>query len=91
MQTQYEVNNFFRVNFISNLNSFSSFIARNWPIYSLQMELKGLVGTFPVYGRPRIIDLLSGHGNPTPFFIFGHKFRCTWDVVVQPAYMHVVQ
>jgi hypothetical protein len=60
MQTQCEVNNFSRVTFLSNLNSFSLFsIARIWPICSLQVELKGLVRMFPVYGRPRIIDLVT--------------------------------
>ena len=41
MQTQYEVNNFSRVTFLSKLNSFSFSIAQNWPIYSLQNGTKG--------------------------------------------------
>ena len=44
----------------------------NWPIYSLQMEPKGRFKTFPVYGRPRIIDILLWHGNPTLIFIGWH-------------------
>jgi hypothetical protein len=39
-------------------------------IYSLQMELKGRVRAFPVYGRSRIMDLVTWHGNPMQFFIF---------------------
>jgi hypothetical protein len=34
MQTQYEVNNFSRVNFLSKLEFFSFSIAWIWPIYS---------------------------------------------------------
>jgi hypothetical protein len=34
-------------------------------IYSLHMELKGGVGTFPIYGRSRIMDLMIWHGNLT--------------------------
>jgi hypothetical protein len=60
MQTQCEVNNFSRVTLLSNLNYFSPFsIARIWPIYSLQMELKGRFKMFPLYGRPRIIDIVT--------------------------------
>jgi hypothetical protein len=41
MQTQYEVNNFPRVTFLSKFE-FSSFsMVWIWPIYSLEMELKG--------------------------------------------------
>ena len=42
MQTQYEVNNFSIVTFLSNLNYFSFSIAWNWPIYSLQNGTKEL-------------------------------------------------
>jgi hypothetical protein len=34
-------------------------------IYSLQMELKGRVEVFPVYGRSRIMDHVTWHGNRT--------------------------
>jgi hypothetical protein len=58
MHTQYEVNNFSRVTFLSKVE----FSPLPWfgcgPIYSLQMELKGRVRTFPVYGRSRIMDLV---------------------------------
>jgi hypothetical protein len=55
-------------------------------IYSLQMELKGRVRAFPVYGRSRIMDLVTWHGNLTYFLIFEHQTRCTWVVMEQPAY-----
>jgi hypothetical protein len=42
MQTKYEVNNSSRVTFLSNLNSFSFSIARNWPIYILQNGTEGM-------------------------------------------------
>jgi hypothetical protein len=57
-------------------------------IYSLQMELKGRVRAFPVYGRSRIMDLVTWHGNPTHFLFFEHQTRCTWDVMEQPTYIH---
>jgi len=41
-----------------------------WPIYSLQMDLKDWFRVFPVYGRLRIMDLVTWHGNPAYFFIF---------------------
>jgi hypothetical protein len=59
MQTQYEVNNFSRVTLLSKLNSSLLFMAWIWPVYSLQMELKGRVKTFLVYGRSRIMDLVT--------------------------------
>jgi hypothetical protein len=34
-------------------------IAWIWLIYSLQVELKGRVRMFPIYGRPGIIDLMT--------------------------------
>jgi hypothetical protein len=50
----------FQSNFSLKVEFFLLFsIARIWPIYSLQVKLKGQVGTFPVYGRPRIIDLMT--------------------------------
>jgi hypothetical protein len=49
MQTQCEVNNLSRVTLLSKSIFFSSSIAKIWPIYSLQMELKGRVGTFQFY------------------------------------------
>jgi hypothetical protein len=59
MQTQYEVNNFSRVTFLSKVESFFSSTVWIWPIYILQMELKGRVRMFLVYGRSRIMDLLT--------------------------------
>jgi hypothetical protein len=59
MQSQYEVNNFSRVTFLSKVEFFSSPQLGYGPFYSLQMELKGRVGTFPVYGRSRIMDLMT--------------------------------
>jgi hypothetical protein len=41
MQTQYEVNNSSRVTLLSKLNSFSSSISRNLPLYSLQNGTEG--------------------------------------------------
>jgi hypothetical protein len=41
MQTQYEVNNLSRVTFLSKIEFFSFSTTWIWPIYSLQMELKG--------------------------------------------------
>jgi hypothetical protein len=41
MQTQYEVNNFSRVTFLSKLNYFSFSIARDWPLYNLQNAIEG--------------------------------------------------
>jgi hypothetical protein len=41
MQTQYEVNNFSRVNFLSKLILSLISIARNWPIYSLKNGNEG--------------------------------------------------
>ena len=46
MQTQYEVNNFSRVTFLSKLNSFSFSIAQNWLLYSLQNATEGLSQKF---------------------------------------------
>jgi hypothetical protein len=41
MKTQYEVNNFSRVTLLSKVEFFSLSMVWIWPIYSLQMELKG--------------------------------------------------
>ena len=41
MQTQYEVNNFSIVTFLSKLISLSFSIARNWLLYSLQNAIEG--------------------------------------------------
>jgi hypothetical protein len=50
--------NFSKVSFLSKVE----FSLLPWfgygPIYSLQMELKGRVRTFLVYGRLRIMDLV---------------------------------
>jgi hypothetical protein len=59
MQNQYEVNNFSRVTLLSKVEFFSLSTVWIWPIYSIQMELKGQVGTFLVYGRSRIMDLMT--------------------------------
>jgi hypothetical protein len=59
MQTQYEVNNFSRVTLLSKVVFFSSLQLGYGPFYSLQMELKGQVRMFPVYGRSRIMDLMT--------------------------------
>jgi hypothetical protein len=34
-------------------------------IYNLQMEFKGQLREFPLYGRSRIMDLVTWHGNST--------------------------
>jgi hypothetical protein len=63
MQTQYEVK-FLQSVFALKIVEF--FIRLGYgSIYSLQMELKGRVRAFPVYGRSRIMDLVTWHGNPT--------------------------
>jgi hypothetical protein len=59
IQTQCEVNNFSRVTLLSKLNSSPLSHGPIWPICSLQVELKGEVRTFPVYGRSRIMDLVT--------------------------------
>jgi hypothetical protein len=69
MQTQYEVKflkSFYALNDVC--------VARlvYGSIYSLRMELKGRVREFIVYGRSRIINLITWHGNLT-FLIFEHK------------------
>ena len=65
--------NFSRVSFLSKVE----FSLLPWfgygPIYSLQNELKGWVKMFQVYGRSRIMDLMTWHGNLTQFFILGTK------------------
>jgi hypothetical protein len=43
MQTQYEVNNFSSVTFLSKLNSISFSIAWNWPLYSLKNATEGSI------------------------------------------------
>jgi hypothetical protein len=83
MQTQYEVK-FLQSVFALNDELSSRLVYGS--IYSLQMELKGRVRAFPVYGRSRIMDLVTWHGNPTYFLIFEHKTRCTWVVMEKPVY-----
>jgi hypothetical protein len=87
MQTQYEVK-FLQSIFALNVE-LSSRLGYG-SIYSLQMELKGRVRAFPVYGRSRIMDHVTWHGNPTYFLIFEHQTRCTRVVVEKPAYTQVV-
>jgi hypothetical protein len=87
MKTQYQVK------FLESVFSlYDVFLSRlvYGSIYSLQMELKGRVGAFPVYGRSRIMDLMTWHENPTYFFIYEKKTRCTWGVMEKPVYMQVV-
>ena len=36
-------------------------------LIAFKIKLKGWVRMFLVYGRPKIRDLMSWHGNPTPF------------------------
>jgi hypothetical protein len=67
MQTQYEVK-FLQSTFALNVE-LSSRLGYG-SIYSLQMELKGQIGVFPVYGRSRIMDHMAWHENPTHFLIF---------------------
>jgi hypothetical protein len=62
MQTQYEVK-FLQSVFALNVELFIRLGYGS--IYSLQMELKGRVEAFLVYGRSRIMDLMIWHGNPT--------------------------
>jgi hypothetical protein len=59
MQPQYEVNNFSIVTLLSKVEFFSLSTVWIWPIYSLQMELKGRFEMFPVYRRSRIMDLVT--------------------------------
>jgi hypothetical protein len=64
MQTQYEVK-FLQSVFSLKVELLNSSRLGYGSIYSLQMELKGRVRAFPVYGRSRIMDLMTWHGNPT--------------------------
>jgi hypothetical protein len=57
--------NLSKVSFLSMMN-YTRLV--NGSIYILQMELKGRVGSFPIYGRLRIMDILTWHGNPTHVF-----------------------
>jgi hypothetical protein len=63
MQTQYEVK-FLQSVFSLKGELFFSMLGYG-SIYRLQMEMKGQVGAFLVYGRSRIMDLVTWHGNPT--------------------------
>jgi hypothetical protein len=82
MQTQYEVNNFSRVTFLSKLNYYPLF-------HSLDMAhlypSNGIEGTsWNVSSIWKVRD----HGShdvtwkPNTIFNFGHKTRCTQDVMV---------
>jgi hypothetical protein len=62
MQTQYEVK---FLQSVSSLKVESPLKPGYGSIYSLQMELKGRVRAFPVYGRLEIMDLMTWHGNRT--------------------------
>jgi hypothetical protein len=64
MQTQYEVK-FLQSVFALKVELFFFSRIGYGSIYSLQMEMKGRVGAFLVYGRSRIMDLVTWHGNPT--------------------------
>jgi hypothetical protein len=65
MQTQFEVKFLQSVFALKvELSKLSSRLGYG-SIYNLQMELKGRVRAFPVYGRSRIMDLVTWHGNPT--------------------------
>jgi hypothetical protein len=64
MQTQYEVK-FLQSVFALKVELLNPSRLGYGSIYSLQMELKGRVRAFPVYGRSRIMDLMTWHGNPT--------------------------
>jgi hypothetical protein len=65
MQTQYEVK-FLQSVFDLKVELFSSFPSLEYgSIYSLHMELKGRVEAFLAYGRSRIMDCMTQHGNPT--------------------------
>jgi hypothetical protein len=90
MQTQYEVNNFSRAIFLSNVESFSVF-------HSLDMaHLYPSNGTEGLSQGVSSIWKVKDHGSrdvtwkPNTIFNFGNKTRCTWVVMVQPMYMHVV-
>jgi hypothetical protein len=64
MQTQYEVK-FLQSVFSLKFELLNLSRLGYGSIYSLKMELKGQVRTFPVDGRSRIMDLVTWHGNPT--------------------------
>jgi hypothetical protein len=53
MQTQYEVNNFSIVTFLSKLNFFSLSIARNWSLSSLQNAIEGLSQNVSIIWRDK--------------------------------------
>jgi hypothetical protein len=42
-------------------------------IYILQREMKGRIGTFPTYERPRIMDPVTWHGKSEIFLILSTK------------------
>jgi hypothetical protein len=64
MQTQYEVK-FIQSVFALKVELLNSSRLGYGSMYTLQMELKDRVRVFAVYGRPRIMDLVTWHGNPT--------------------------
>jgi hypothetical protein len=64
MQTQYEVK------FLQSVFALNDVFVQRLvygSIYSLQMELKGRFREFPLYGRSRIMDLVTWRGNHTYF------------------------
>jgi hypothetical protein len=63
MQTQYEVK-FLKSVFSLKVELFSSSLGYD-SIYSIQMEYRGLVESFPVDGRSRIMDPMTWYGNLT--------------------------
>jgi hypothetical protein len=64
MQTQYEVK------FLQSVFALNDVCVQRLvygSIYSLHMELKGRARVFPIYGRLRIMDLMTWCGNLTYF------------------------
>jgi hypothetical protein len=64
MQTQYEVK-FLQSVFSLKVELLNPSRLGYGSICSLQMELKDQFKAFPVYGRSRIMDLMTWHGNST--------------------------
>jgi hypothetical protein len=71
MQTQYEVK--FLQSVFALKVEFSPPRLVYGLIYSLQMELKGRVRAFLVYGGSRIMDLVTWHGNPMQILVLRNK------------------
>jgi hypothetical protein len=90
MQTQYEVNNFSRVNLFSKLNSYPLFHsldrAHLYPSNGTEGSIQNVSSIWKVKDH-RSHDVTW---KPDTIFLFGHKTRCTHIVMVQPVYTHVV-